>query len=103
MAKQLNTYQPPTREEIAACAHRIYEMEGRPEGRALEHWLQSEAQLIADRKAQAAEKSSKPAAIVAPAAARSAKRERSTKPPISRRTRSILPISTRPKSAAGRI
>ena len=34
-------------------AQRIYEKEGRPQGKALEHWLQAEAQLIAESKAQA--------------------------------------------------
>jgi len=43
----------PTRDEIAACAHQIYVSEGRPEGKAMEHWLQAEAQLIAEFKAKA--------------------------------------------------
>jgi hypothetical protein len=34
-----------SREEIAAVAYSIWENEGRPEGRAVEHWLQAEAQL----------------------------------------------------------
>ena len=38
---------PPTHEEIASCAYLIWHLEGRPEGRALEHWLQAEGQLIA--------------------------------------------------------
>jgi hypothetical protein len=29
----------PTNEEIAACAHAIWEQEGHPEGRDVEHWL----------------------------------------------------------------
>jgi hypothetical protein len=53
MSKAAKTYRPPTHEEIAACARRIYETEGRPEGKATEHWLQAEAQLVAERKAQA--------------------------------------------------
>ena len=53
MAKNIKAYQQPTHEEIAACALRIYEMEGRPEGKSLEHWLQAEAQLVAERKAEA--------------------------------------------------
>jgi hypothetical protein len=51
MAKNSTVGQRPTQEEIAACAHLIYEKEGRPEGKALQHWLQAEAQLIAERKA----------------------------------------------------
>jgi hypothetical protein len=40
---------PVTREEIALYAYYIWEKEGRPEGRALEHWLQAELQLRAAR------------------------------------------------------
>jgi hypothetical protein len=53
MSKTAKSYHPPTHDEIAVCARRIYEIEGRPEGKAMEHWLQAEAQLIAERKAQA--------------------------------------------------
>lgn len=53
MAKNMKTHRKPTHEEIAACAHQIYESEGRPEGKAMEHWLQAEAQLIAEFKAEA--------------------------------------------------
>jgi hypothetical protein len=53
MSKTDRTYHPPTHDEIAACARRIYEIEGRPEGKAMEHWLQAEAQLIGERKAKA--------------------------------------------------
>ena len=35
----------PTREEIAAAAHALWEQEGQPEGHDLEHWLKAEAQL----------------------------------------------------------
>jgi len=54
MSKSISTYRAPTEEEIAICAHRIYESEGRPQGKSMEHWLQAEAQLIAERKAEAA-------------------------------------------------
>ncbi len=54
MSKSDRNYQPPTHDEIAACARRIYEIEGRPEGRAMEHWLQAEQQLIGERKAKTA-------------------------------------------------
>jgi len=40
---------PVTREQIAMCAYYTWEAEGRPEGRAGEHWLQAELQLCADR------------------------------------------------------
>jgi hypothetical protein len=67
MAKNIKAYQQPTYEEIAACAHRIYETEGRPEGKSLEHWLQAEAQLVAERKAEAGMLPAKPAAKPMPA------------------------------------
>jgi hypothetical protein len=35
--------------EIAARAYQIYEFEGRPEGRALDHWLRAETLLAAER------------------------------------------------------
>ena len=35
----------PSHAAIALCAQGIWEAEGRPEGRALEHWLLAEAQL----------------------------------------------------------
>jgi len=38
-----------THEEIALCAYYIWEAEGRPEGRAIDHWLQAELQLRATR------------------------------------------------------
>jgi Protein of unknown function (DUF2934) len=65
MSKSIKGYRKPTHEEIAAAAQRIYEAEGRPEGRAMEHWLGAEAQLVAQRKAEAgvsdAKTSAKPA------------------------------------------
>jgi hypothetical protein len=36
---------PVTREEIALYSYYVWEKEGRPERRALEHWLQAELQL----------------------------------------------------------
>ena len=34
------------REHIERCAYLIWEQEGRPVGRALEHWVQAEAELL---------------------------------------------------------
>jgi hypothetical protein len=42
----------PTREEVAAAAHSIWEQEGRPEGRAVEHWLKAEIQVRSRRDSQ---------------------------------------------------
>jgi hypothetical protein len=41
----------PSQEAIAQRAHEIWESEGRPEGRAMEHWLRAVSEL----KAQSAE------------------------------------------------
>ncbi len=35
----------PSYDEIAMRAYAIYEREGRPEGRDVEHWLQAETEL----------------------------------------------------------
>ena len=63
MAKNMKSYQQPTHEEISAVARQIYEREGRPEGRAMQHWLQAEKQLISERKAAAGNAQAKPAAM----------------------------------------
>ena len=39
--------------DIAACAHMIWEKEGKPCGRDVEHWLQAETLLRAMRAAEA--------------------------------------------------
>jgi hypothetical protein len=35
----------PTQAELAARAYEIYEREGRPDGRHLEHWVQAKTEL----------------------------------------------------------
>jgi hypothetical protein len=52
MSKSTKTYRKPTHDEIAAAAQRIYESEGRPQGKAMDHWLRAESQLVAQRKAE---------------------------------------------------
>ena len=42
-----NTRSDVTKDEIAVCAYFIWEQEGKPAGRALDHWLQAELQLAA--------------------------------------------------------
>jgi hypothetical protein len=37
----------PTSEQIARAAYLMWEQEGRPHGRDLQHWLQAESQLMA--------------------------------------------------------
>jgi hypothetical protein len=64
----MKSYQEPSREEIAFCAYCIYETEGRPQGKDQEHWLQAEALLIAERKAQARQSSAKAVPKLAAAA-----------------------------------
>ena len=42
-----DTRSEATEDEIAVCAYFIWEQEGKPVGRALDHWLQAELQLAA--------------------------------------------------------
>jgi hypothetical protein len=42
-----DTRSEATKDEIAVCAYFIWEQEGKPVGRALDHWLQAELQLAA--------------------------------------------------------
>lgn len=44
-----NAIPMPTKDEIALCAYLIWEEEGRPPGKATEHWQQANAQLILAR------------------------------------------------------
>ena len=38
----------PTHHDIARLAHALYEKEGRPEGRHLEHWFNAESMIEAN-------------------------------------------------------
>jgi len=40
----------PSNDEIAARAYEIYEREGRSDGKAMDHWLQAESELRAERQ-----------------------------------------------------
>jgi hypothetical protein len=51
MSKSTTGPRKPTHDEIAARAQRIYESEGRPQGRALQHWLMAERELTAQQAA----------------------------------------------------
>jgi hypothetical protein len=41
----------PTSEQIARAAYQLWELEGRPEGRDVAHWLRAETQLRASADA----------------------------------------------------
>jgi hypothetical protein len=53
MTKQTKTFNEPSNEEIAAYAYKLWEAEGRPDGRDIDHWLQAKAHLTADRQYEA--------------------------------------------------
>lgn len=53
MTKQTRTFNEPTQDEIAAYAYKLWEAEGRPHGRDVDHWLQAKAHLTADRQYEA--------------------------------------------------
>jgi Protein of unknown function (DUF2934) len=40
----------PAFEEVATCAYLIWEQEGRPAGRDMQHWLEAERQLAATQE-----------------------------------------------------
>jgi hypothetical protein len=51
MAKQFDQiHHGPTHDEIARRAYALFEQSGCIPGHDMEHWLQAEAQLLADRK-----------------------------------------------------
>ena len=47
-------------EEIAERAYQIYEREGRSDGRAMDHWLQAESELRAERQGQSQNRGASP-------------------------------------------
>jgi hypothetical protein len=47
----------PTHAEIAAAAYALWEREGRPEGRSVEHWMRSRVQLQREIDARLARRS----------------------------------------------
>ena len=42
-----DSHSQPSHDEIEVCAYCIWVQEGKPDGRALDHWLQAEMQLVA--------------------------------------------------------
>ncbi len=55
-----NENSEPSEAEIARLAYEIWEMEGRPEGRDLDHWMMARKQLlgVGDPKAETDSKAS---------------------------------------------
>jgi len=49
-ATQRQQTNSPSAQEIAICAYAIWEKEGRPRGRDVDHWLQAKTQLEVDRR-----------------------------------------------------
>ena len=49
MKKSIRAVVEPTQEEIARVAYLLFEESGRQDGHDVEHWLQAEAHLCADR------------------------------------------------------
>jgi hypothetical protein len=47
----LHTTEPPTPEEIAGRAYALWLRDCRVDGRDVEHWLQAEYELLAEREA----------------------------------------------------
>jgi hypothetical protein len=66
-------------EEIAARAYQIYTREGMVEGRDMEHWLQAEKELKAERQNQPGNPAAAPAAVGSSAASPSRSEPRSAR------------------------
>jgi hypothetical protein len=45
-----DSHSQPSHDDIEVCAYSIWVFEGKPEGRALDHWLQAEMQIAAARQ-----------------------------------------------------
>jgi len=67
---------PPSREAINARAQAIWEAAGRPEGLSLEHWLQAEKELNAQKGPEVPSSSPPPAAPTPPKDLADSKRRR---------------------------
>jgi hypothetical protein len=50
MSKKTTKRSYPSHEEISQLAYQIFEQEGCPHGRTMEHWLQAESILISARQ-----------------------------------------------------
>jgi hypothetical protein len=72
MTKQSKTFTEPTHDEIAAYAYKLWEAEGRPDGKDCDHWLQAKAHLTADRQYEAG-------ILASPTAAREAEAKKKRK------------------------
>jgi hypothetical protein len=53
MTTKENKFTGPTNHEIATYAYQLWEADGCPNGRDMDHWLQAKAHLIADRQYEA--------------------------------------------------
>ncbi len=54
---------PDRNEEIAKRAYHIWESKGRPDGNALDHWLQAEAEVAAEAASPTASTAVKPSGL----------------------------------------
>lgn len=72
-----NPTPPPSREAINARAQAIWEEAGRPEGQSLEHWLQAEKELNAQKGPEVPSSAPPAAAPVPPKDLADPKRRRS--------------------------
>jgi len=68
---------PPSREAINARAQAIWEAAGRPDGQSLEHWLQAEKELNAQKGPEISSSSAPSVATTPPKDLADTKRRRS--------------------------
>ena len=79
-------------EEIEKVAHSIWEQEGRPEGRSLEHWLIAENQLRNQKQVQDSTDRN-PSSVVAPAEPSVEKNTRGSKGEVNTKRQSAPPLA----------
>src|SRR5262245_30766902 len=66
-------------EDVGRVAHSIWEQEGRPEGKSLDHWLMAEKQLRGEKQRQNSAATNEQSSVVAPAGQNTERGSRSSK------------------------
>ena len=85
-------------ERIRTRAYELWEAEGRPSGREVEHWLQAAQELAAEQRRSAPRTRTPRTVAATPAKRTPAKRTTATATATATRTRSRAPKGTAPLS-----
>jgi hypothetical protein len=76
MVKQMNPDSSIREDQIAQRAYELWERDGRPDGKATDHWLQAEAMLRSSQPAGAPARTSETPKTSRPPSAKPASRKR---------------------------